>query len=930
VTKPASHIKRNSRSRATAKALDAFGLASEAVPEKRKHLRTKDLDVEPVRKRARREDDDDEEQDGDSEDGEDDIDEDGARRMRKAPRRQDDEDAADSDFGSDSEGNEWQVGQDRGDDDSDIDSDEAFGEGDEERFEGFTFGGSSSNTAKRPKGGAGSADGSEEEGDEVDDDSLGDDAIDLADVLDQASDSDDVSGDASMSESGEDGESSFGGLSDDDDEERDSTKLQSLKDLASDFAGSTETDTAALSSSTGGAKTKVSLSDLGLDTVKDRDMRKSLKLLAKEEKAVAKPGSGKRLDVPVARRQQDRLLRIAATEKANATLDRWTDTVKHNRRAEHLIFPLPQSQPGSGLDNSELAPFKEKKAVTELEKSIMAIMRESGLMPTKEQGSGPQANVVDPLMDSISRAEVQKEWAQRRRERELHSREQARARKIKKIKSKAWHRVHRKERARMEMAEQEAAAANRELNSDEEADAQDRRRALERVGARHKESKWAKMGARTGRAVWDEEFKEGMKDLVKKDEELRRRVEGRGVRAAEAQEDEEEDENDDEDGDSHASQDDEERERRRLLKQIEQAEAELNDAPESRLMAMPFMQRAEAELRKENDAMAAQIKRDLDPEAGSDEEDPSQPEEIGRRSYGLRQQRGAGLPKDGLDAEEERDVGSDGESDRATREAHTPAVGAASKPSRREMRPLKLNPPTPVMTSEPNVDEGDWSRRPGQNGTKSGNAKCKKAVEVDLDLSSTGGLPRIKKKAEKQKRNGPEDDDGSTDDEAEAAMHHPLAIRDQEELVQRAFADDDTIAVDFAREKAAMASDDEEKTIDNTLPGWGSWVGEGVSERDKRRHTGRFLTKVDAVKKKADRRDAKLDRVIISERRVKKNERYLASALPFPFENKQQYEQSLRLSVGPEWMTKETFQSATKPRIIVKQGVIAPMARPMM
>jgi len=35
------------------------------------------------------------------------------------------------------------------------------------------------------------------------------------------------------------------------------------------------------------------------------------------------------------------------------------------------------------------------------------------------------------------------------------------------------------------------------------------------------------------------------------------------------------------------------------------------------------------------------------------------------------------------------------------------------------------------------------------------------------------------------------------------------------------------------------------------------------------------------------------------------------------------------LPVGPEWVTKESFQDATKPRVILKPGVIAPMSKPM-
>lgn len=60
------------------------------------------------------------------------------------------------------------------------------------------------------------------------------------------------------------------------------------------------------------------------------------------------------------------------------------------------------------------------------------------------------------------------------------------------------------------------------------------------------------------------------------------------------------------------------------------------------------------------------------------------------------------------------------------------------------------------------------------------------------------------------------------------------------------------------------------------------------------------------------------------------NGKYLASSLPHPFVNRAQYERSLRMPVGPEWTTKETFQDATKPRILLKQGIIAPMSKPLL
>jgi len=64
---------------------------------------------------------------------------------------------------------------------------------------------------------------------------------------------------------------------------------------------------------------------------------------------------------------------------------------------------------------------------------------------------------------------------------------------------------------------------------------------------------------------------------------------------------------------------------------------------------------------------------------------------------------------------------------------------------------------------------------------------------------------------------------------------------------------------------------------------------------------------------------------------VRKNGRYLASQLPHPFESRAQYERSLRVPVGPEWTTKETFQSGTKPRVMVKKGVVVgAMERPLL
>lgn len=122
--------------KAAKRALDAFAIAAHEVPERTKIRRSRlgELEEGPSssssrRKRPRDED----------EDGEDDEEE---EEQPKRRRRGGDDDSVDE--GSDSEGNKWTMGHVDSEDDSDIDSDEAFGESDEERFEGWTFRGSSS------------------------------------------------------------------------------------------------------------------------------------------------------------------------------------------------------------------------------------------------------------------------------------------------------------------------------------------------------------------------------------------------------------------------------------------------------------------------------------------------------------------------------------------------------------------------------------------------------------------------------------------------------------------------------------------------------------------------------------------------------------------------------------------------------------------
>jgi U3 small nucleolar RNA-associated protein 14 len=836
-----------SRSKSRSKALDAFALAeAEVGPGKTKGVRTRDLEPspepQPRNKRSRGDDDDDEDEDLDDDDEENDT------RMKKRARRAaeagEEFDDPDMEMEEDSEGNEWHVGMGPDDDDSEIDSDDAFGEEDEAEFEEFAFRGSKSKKGKKKT----KQDEDEEDLDEGDDDedleSLGSEAIDLATALDQYSETDEEAGGSGSSgsdEDDEDDESSGADSDSDDEDDEDPAARDALKSLISGFAGDEDEDAEAAKSTTA-QKAKIGLKDLGLFGVKDPHIKKSLKLMNKEEKAT-KPGSSKKLDIPLARRQQDKLLRTAAFEKTSETLDRWTDTVKLNRRAEHLFFPLAQNAHDAGLDNGELLPLNPKAAGTELEQTIMAIMEESGLGPSSKQ----KQQKPDDGEPQLSKAERKELANQRRRERDLASRELARAKRIKKIKSKAYRRVHRKERLGDEEATLAAMKEAGEIDSDEEKEAQDRRRAMERMGAKHKESKWAKMGAKAGRAVWDDDFRSGLTEMARRDEELRKRVEGRGGA----------DEDDDDDDDVSEASADSETERRRLLRDLDHAAAD-DGKPQSALMQMKFMQRGEEALRKANDELVEQIRRDLASDAEEEDEDQEQPD-VGRRQYGVKKSTDQSKPAD------------------SSRRVARAAVRAAEQQQQDgfviDTAPSKsgLSNGLSESQNESLGAAGAWSRagqasRKGKKGVKTGPAE-------ELDFSNAAILATTKSvsKPKKSQPHGKNGDvvlaDGASSDEEEDALHLPMAIRDTE-LIKRAFAGEDVVG-EFQREKAEVADDDDEKEVDNTLPGWGSWVGDGVGKKQKQKHAGRFITKVEGVKKK-DRKDWKLERVIVNEKRVKK------------------------------------------------------------
>ena len=923
-------------------------------------------------------------------DREDDLQRDANPKRKKTKHDRPREDVID--YGSDSEGNEWMLGGVGSDDDESLDSDEAMGDSDEEKFEGFVFQGSSSaegkwqnRTVREDEATSEKIGLSEGEGNGEVDDDLGDESVDMVAVLDAGSEIEDE--EDSHSEFGSsgpneeatsqisDGDESGNLVSDDEHDVQHSEKLEGLRSLVTsmneqdspqapkrNMLGAHESN---VTSEYGiSSKQKLTIADL-LPSVTDPQLKKSLRVLAENgtKPSIKRGGIAKKLDVPLPKRQQDRLDRKAAYGKSKETLDRWIDTVKHNRQAEHLLFPLQRLDMVNAPGTSKLD--RHTKPLTDLESTIRNILQDSGLAPENGQTEEDQIQALEESeANKMPLAEVQTRRAELRRSRDLLFREEIKAKRINKIKSKFYRRVHRKERERLVQKDKDAQSAAEVEDSEGERQNNDRRRAEERMGAKHRESRWAKGIKDSGRMAWDEEARGGVEEMVTREGNLKRRILGReidGRADEESSEDDDDDEDDDED-------DEDENGIERIAESLQERLrrlAENRDIPEagvksstSVLSSMKFMLNAEAARKASNDGALQQMERELVGEETPSEEEPE--EGVGRKLYGpnrsVPQATKPKLQEQQSEFEERLDSDVEGAefAPPATKELQIIVECASSKkptgmneslPSRKQSREAKWSLTQPSEAIEDNPWLSGGKPKPhGRDRTARDNGAAV-IISNELPDTASGAVARKRHTKSGQKAAGmvellqtrPKDSapqqasakgdasDGD-DEDAEVRNSEPFMLRNQE-LVRKAFAGEDVVA-DFQKDKEERMQSEDEKVVDNTLAGWGHWIGAGIGKKAQRGKKKGDLSKQEGMPR-AQRQDAKLDKVVINEKRVKKNAKYLASQLPHPFETRQQYERSLRLPLGPEWTTKETFQAATKPRVLMKQGIIRPMAKPM-
>ncbi|KAL7343358.1 Utp14 protein-domain-containing protein [Rhodotorula toruloides] len=301
----------------------------------------------------------------------------------------------------------------------------------------------------------------------------------------------------------------------------------------------------------GGADGKVNLDDL-LSSFSDSknprlaSLRKSLKPLASSSASssskVTTTNSHLKaagpLSAPLPGRLQDKIDREAAYEQTKEETDKWNETVRRMKgesglgvegaRHERLVLPLVGGEGDVHRDPNANEWSAKFQPTNELEASIQS------LLTTAQMSQSDLQKQEKAALATLDPADLAARQAELRRQRDLMYRAERKAKRVAKIKSKAYRRIHRKAKERAanggpqmsleDLAELDAIDGGNRV--EEERARLELQRAKERATLKHsgKGGRWAKKI--DGLEGLEEERNAAIRDMVSRREELRKKIAG--------------------------------------------------------------------------------------------------------------------------------------------------------------------------------------------------------------------------------------------------------------------------------------------------------------------------------------------------------------------------------------------------------------------
>ncbi|KAF3947043.1 hypothetical protein CMV_026769 [Castanea mollissima] len=633
------------------------------------------------------------------------------------------------------------------------------------------------------------------------------------------------------------------------------------------------------------------------------------------------------IEAPLPTVIREKMERQAAYKISKKDMAKWEPLVKRNREAPTIYFD-EDTDLGFSTVGAIASEFEPR---TEFEKKMASLVYDDDVMEAHNKDG---SRLLE--LNQVSVEDEKERHNRIAKMRSLLFRHEMKAKHIKKIKSKTYHRLLKKDRLK-------TAAALTEMDPEaakEQAMKQEFKRAEERMTLKHKNtSKWATRILQRGLQVQDEGTRAAITEQLQQHALLTRKMNSMKDGSSSSSSDDTSDE-DDVDEDSSVLK--EGRASKLLGKATEKTLKileEEDEVPDSGIFSLPFMERG---LKKRKEAAEEEAKLALqDYEVSMKQlDDPSGAENSkikassGRRVFGAAK---IGAPEsrdviktdnfyansdsdDDLEAKENIfDMGKDGRSD-MQKDVHVDSVLPHEFRQDSVFKSFDdiVRDPGPKTTYDVAIFASDkWRKMESRNKVDANSKKSPVAVEPEYNQD-------LQEPVKEVGENSDTESEGQMVDGIISLDPKPTyELPSQTELIRQAFAGDD-VEEEFEHDKQEILNEENpepEKPV--LLPGWGQWTRvqkkKGLPSWMLKEHENAKRKREEALKK---RKDAHLKHVIISEKLDKKAEKLLTKTLPYPFTSKEVFEQSIRMPIGPEFNPATAVGALNRPAVVKKPGVI--------
>ncbi|KAK5641762.1 hypothetical protein RI129_010309 [Pyrocoelia pectoralis] len=696
-------------------------------------------------------------------------------------------------------------------------------------------------------------------------------------------------------------------------------------------------------------------SEKGKSNVRVTDLTNALKKVSKQAKVRQRIQSFEKkvkpLPKPLEKVKADRIHRSTAFGKVTKHLDRWNAVVTSNRASNHLTFPL---QDDLNLESG---------------KNFTTFRIKSDLQKRLEACDGPSEEVT--LEKESKYPLTMQEMLERRKEmmkmKIIESQKAAKARRQKKIKSKKYHRIQRREKTKNQIKEFEGLQQSNPEEALKKLDEIERVRVEERASLRHRNTgKWAKN--KQIKAKYDSTNRQELAQQLAISRELTQKMNM----------DESHSESEEENRTSEVSVNNPNNPWVNQIKTSEEVETflkgyrkfweERNSGNEAKVsevstdISVPNeVVINENDITEENISNTVKYKDTLSPihkKKTQDEETTSSDFKETRKKISTSKKR----PRDStstLKAENDTIPLSKCENTVCLATSHW-EVGILSDTDEDECDDIDVLFEKYSDNFKKNLDEVKQSvkvtkKRAPKQKKEQQKAKKPKRNSEDLSFKIQAKRPIIDEPLDENVEvNGKREETGlslalqqdtyqptratknidpndiirTKPTDLQTELPDLLDLDDNEEnddqrgAIVEAFQDDD-IVESFQKEKHDEIESEKPKDINLFLPGWGSWGGPGVIQSKKKRQNRRFIIK---FPKEFERKDENKGNLIINEKSNEKVKKHLVSDVPFPFKTVKDFEASIRAPVGNTFVPETAFRRMIKPAVATKLGtVIHPM-----